>query len=285
MLVCVAGCTEAQGDLPSEELGQASGSFAYLGLTQRASQDNEEAATQDASLNLEINAVFVRYYDTTRDAVQALLDVPAPPAQEGCQFQEAHTLTEEYPDAQIELLNAGPLMLQLGSEVRRVYPRTFPELGSLNTGAIYASEEHVNGGTEALGQYLVFTQGSQDVAEFSLEVALQAVAPVGGISDRGQAPEGWAVNRSEDLAFSWDSQAPNEVLYIDILSGEDRLRCIAKQPGDALIPSALLKQLQVGQDAEIRVFRERRNSITLDGLDSTEVVHRLEAPAHPIVIF
>jgi hypothetical protein len=279
-LLLAAGCTQAQADPDAENLG-AEGSFAYLSLTQRASSTPQDVALEaEASrLDLEINAVFVRYYDTTPDAVHTLLDVPVQAPVEGCQLQAEASAAEDHPEAEIELLNAGPLFLQVGAEVRRVYPRTFPELGSLNTGAIYASEEKMELGATRPERYVVFTQGTEDVAEFSLEVPLQAATSVSGISDRLQVGSG-EIARSEDLEFSWEPQTLNEALYIDIRSGNTGLRCIATESGKARIPSSLLQMLEPSEAAEVRVFRERRTTVPMQGIDTTEVVLRIEGPAY-----
>lgn len=281
-LLWVVGCTQAQDDLDVTNIG-AEGSFAYLSLTQRTSSQALGAEAKPSRLELEINAVFVRYYDTTPGAVHALLGVPAQAPVEGCQLQTQTNVAEDHPDAEIELLNAGPLYLQMGSEVRRVYPRTFPELGSLNTGAIYASEESMEIEPTNAEQFAVFTQGTEDVAEFSMQVPLQAVTAVEGISDRLQLGSG-AINRFEDLEFSWEAQAPNEALYIDIRSGDSELRCIATASGKARIPSSLLQMLAPTETAEFRIFRERRTNLPMQGIDTTEVVLRIESPAHAALL-
>ncbi|MCB9707315.1 MAG: hypothetical protein H6714_00810 [Myxococcales bacterium] len=283
--ISLAACAQAAGDLQAEDPRQG-GSFGHLSLTHKVDVATGSQDNPSNEISLEVNAVFVRYYDTTHSAVQTLLNIPGRPTQEGCWLMDDTTLTEEHPDAEIELLNAGPLLLQVGSDVRRVYPRTFPELGSLNTGAIYASEEHLHQGDSPIAtSYILVAEGAADVAAFSVELEPQATLLIRGISEDSTLGGEIFLDRARDLEFTWEPDNPADTLFVDVLSGEKRLHCVTMEQGRARILASALLNLPPDDAAEIRVSRERRSNITIDGFDTADIVVRTEALPYVVRLY
>lgn len=264
------GCSSDAGHVRAKVDAGAS-SFARLRITLTIPREGDPAIATEARL--------LRYRDLDADSAQVLAGATAPsfdalpPGR--CVRVDGEALLEDTlgttsPDAAIEMLDAGDLVIRMGARTVRMLPRYAPQPLPFVSGVVYESDAsgrdvlppvEVNAGDEAF----VSAYGGDDVGRFDAIASVPAPARFVAVDGQDPAAGPITINRGADLALRWSGDADDVVIGLMSSNGAE-IRCRA--PGGAFaIPRALVP------DGELQLSVERlaRTPFAAAGLSSGDV--------------
>jgi hypothetical protein len=174
----------------------------------------------------------------------------------------------------VDLLDVGPLHVEIATETVELRGRLFPAVQSLLAGTIYAERLALPVPLDEGQEVRLVGAGAGSVGQ--LEVALPAPAVpagvlVGGVplvadADAGEA-EVIAVDRSKHLWVLWDAGDPRDRIEIELRAGGRHLRCGTIDDGSFQIRVQALTAMPADEAAQITVARVRRESLDVTGID------------------
>lgn len=253
MVWCLLGAFACGGsDDPETGAGSAAsgGSLGFLAVDRAADQDTAlESRTT-------LSAAFVRYHGLDGDEVVRLFGATPPGELDSCAPIEAPDGDLlEVPDAEVELIDVGPIEVRLGEATTRLEPRTFPALGSVLGGSFYAGDADLGVPRPDLDAY-VFSAPA--VAEGSgLEIAVAAPPGPGDVTVDGlDATRLPTLIRGRDSELVWDAGSATHV-EIEITAARRAIGCIARDDGTFLVDGAVLSLLGADRAARLSVRRVR----------------------------
>ncbi|MCC7537371.1 MAG: hypothetical protein IT379_14205 [Deltaproteobacteria bacterium] len=257
-MAALVGCTAESGPGPA---GLSEGSLGVL-VIERRSPASGEAAELPAALG----ASFARYRGVGAEAVLDI--VGSPVLTEGCVDLGARTDGPDVAEAEIELLDVGPIRVAAASSSIELSPRTFPAVGDLLAGVFYAGEAELPP-ADAVPTYDISAPGNAEVG--ALEATLPAAAPPAGLRVDG-AIDGERVPRGRDLVLSWTDGGRAEAFVEVVVSRADGVAgaaCTSVDDGSISVPASMLARVR-GSGAHVRVRRVLVRQLEIAGLDRAE---------------
>lgn len=267
--VPIAACTAGGdgGDAAIDaRVAALSGSIALVRIDREV--DASDAAMTDGRAVL--GAVFARYRAMDGRQVLTLLGEGRAAARlDACATPERLTEAAADPYADVELLDVGALAVEVSSTRADLSPRTFPDLGSLLSGAFYANDVELAPTLADSDEYRIQASGSLDVGAF--EIVL--VGPPGpeGVRADGAVAEGAVLVRGSDLDLAWDAGDPRDRIEIDVLGGGRVVECVARDDGAFRIGGAWLERLGADASAKLVLRRVRLAPFDAEGIDAAWV--------------
>jgi hypothetical protein len=247
------------------------------------------ALPRDGEPSVASQARFVRVTDMDVEAAQVLAGATAVPAEllpaGRCVRLSTERLVDDAlntasPDAQVNMMDAGDLVVLAAGRPDRLAPRYMPEIIPFVSGVGYASESPATSAPLDLSddaEVQVSGFGGPDVARFDTSVRLPSapvITAVGGI-DPAEAPV--VIDRGADLDVAWAEPSPrgDDLVVVDIgWAGGDSLRCRAVGT-HLVVPQAVLADALRGADATsltVSVARVRRVPWSAPGLDGADLI-------------
>jgi hypothetical protein len=188
-------------------------------------------------------------------------------------------LSASPPDAIVQMLDAGELVVRIAGQMVKMAPRYVPELVPFVSGVVYQSDVLAVDGSAELGgrdDAFIAASGGQQVGRF-VTVADVPAAPrlltVGGINPDVAAA---SVEPGGDLAVAWtpDGSARASVTLVVSRETGPALRCRVADSGRFTIPAgALARTLDAahGDPVGLAVERSRKTLFSAAGLEAAEV--------------
>ena len=193
-------------------------------------------------------------------AIGTALELPAPGA---CASLSALSGRGERSDSTpaIELVDVGPVWLEVGGMSTHLLPRQLPDITDLVSGVVYArAADPAVLPTEA--DYVIHVAGGRDLSPF--QVTARAPESPGALRISGESTQGSVTLNGSTLEFSWTPDASNDLFYVD--ARPDGVRCVFDNSGRAAMSTALL-----GSAGTVIVHRLHRETLRAPGIDSGEV--------------
>lgn len=282
LLAAACSGEQALGD-PSS----AGGSFGLVAV--QFGHDLGAATPIDPNL-LELNATaqFIRYAAFERERVAHLLALPVHPKVDlpeldSCRvFEQEAVLSEAEADGDadgyVDLIEAGELEVDTGTERVNLEPRYFPGLLPFISGVIYGEVQLSRIGQPGLvsaGLVSARAAGSDAVGAFRVSGASPEPVLLEARPEPGQL-----VSRSANLALRWRPAAtprPDDATYFELFDAqrpaERILRCAVRDDGSFSIPAELLGEVALPGSKQLALEggRLRQFAFSARGLDTAEL--------------
>jgi hypothetical protein len=185
------------------------------------------------------------------------------------------------PDAAVQMLDAGDVLVRVAGQTVKMSPRYVPDIVPFVSGVVYDGEMStdselgsVGGREEAQTEAWIAGFGGQQVGRFVTAAEVPAMPRF--LSIAGAAPAGAAMDAGADVPVSWqadDSSRGSVTLTVSRETGPG-LRCRVADTGKFTIPAAALSRVLEGAREEnlaLSVERSRRSPFSAPGLDAAEV--------------
>jgi hypothetical protein len=193
-------------------------------------------------------------------AIGAALELPAPGVCASLAALSGRGERSESTPA-IELVDVGPVSLEVGGVSTHLLPRQLPDITDLVSGIVYArAADPALLPTEA--DYIIHVAGGRDLPAF--QVNARAPEDPGAVRISGETTQGSVTLNGSTLDLSWTPDSTNDLLYVD--ARPDAVRCVFDNTGHAAISTALL-----GSAGTVVVHRLHREALRAPGIDSGEV--------------
>lgn len=261
LLVALPACTAGGEGATSASLA-STGSFGVVRIERPGSAELPELSARRAV----INAVFARYRGIEGQDALALLGVGREgPETDSCALVAGGGV---YPDqdAQVSLLDVGPLDVRVAGDHLRLTARTFPELGSLVSGVFYAEDAALPQVRADVDEYRVVAGGGDRVAPFEV-VGVAPAAPGGLVIGGFGADESPQVSRDRSLEVVWEAGDPHDRVELQLAAGTQVLECAARDDGVLRVPADLMGQLDADPEARLLLRRVRVQPFDAPGID------------------
>jgi hypothetical protein len=229
-----------------------------------------------------VDAVFARYQGIGADEVLELLGTPARSAPlSGCRW-DATTIPDLLPmDAVVDLLDVGPLHVEVGPEPVTLRGRLFPSVQSLLAGTIYAERLALAVPLDQDQEVRLSGAGAGSVGQLDIALPAPAVPSgvlIGGVplghvaeADESSVAESYdgeiVIDRSAHVGVLWDAGDPRDRIEIEVRAGGRHLRCGTTDEGSFLIRVEALSALPADEAAQITIARVRREPLDVAGID------------------
>ncbi|MDH5491990.1 MAG: hypothetical protein OEY14_08550 [Myxococcales bacterium] len=226
-----------------------------------------QAPLEQAEVRVRAGAIFARHRGIEGPQVLRLLGVGS-----GLELTECALLGAEPEEAPaeaalIELLDAGTVHLIVGGEAFELLPRSFPAMGSLVAGVVYAADRDALRFEDEARPISIEAEGSDALGRF--EALSMPPEPVLSLHLDGRPAARWPIAlRGEALALRWDASNPADALAIELRAGGQTLLCRSADLGAFDLPGELLGALPADPDARLRVSRERLEITEIAGVDA-----------------
>ena len=207
-------------------------------------------------VHLVSEARFVRHRNAEADGIEALLGAgPAELRRGECRVVDRRArsgaaFSAEGPEAEVELLDAGDLLIRGPSGQSALQARRYPDLVPFVAGVYYAETEpplELEQGTS--GEVQVVGVGGAEVGPFAATVPLPLEMPLCEVT--------WTATGIE---LRWGPGGEPEGLRIDVRDargdGARAVSCAAADDGGFTVPATLVSSLGA---REVRVAAERRH--------------------------
>jgi hypothetical protein len=268
--IFVAGCTSQGVEGRGAPIASDTGGVAVVRI---------ERTTSSVAGETNVDAVFARYQGIGADEVLELLGWPSrDDALVGCRW-DATSDVDLPPHAAVDLLDVGPLALDLAGEVLTVEGRLFPSVSSLVAGTIYADSVSLPFRDGEGLEYRVSADGLGDVGQ--LEGVLPAPdAPSSVTWDSRPLEPGMTLDRDAHVGVQWDAGDPHDRVEIGLRAGGRHLRCGASDDGSFQIRVEALAAMPADPAAMLTVARVRREPLDVTGIDEAwaRIVARRAVP-------
>ena len=272
----LAGCS-GEPTLDDLEVGE-SRSFGLLAVTY--SHDLTRESESDSSLDLTTTAQFVRYTSMKQAQVARVLALPLDPdrelpAADSCKVYdltidlEEEGITDGTEMSNVELLEAGDLVIETSAGKVTLVPRHFPGLLPFISGVVYGEAQADR--AERVGKVHARSEGSEAVGAFQIEAESPALPEIEAPAER------WSPG--DDLTLSWrPSNATRGWTYLELSYSANKrslvLRCNVEDDGSFRVPARRLEEL-AGASADgklgLDLVRLSRAYFSASGLDQGEL--------------
>jgi hypothetical protein len=168
----------------------------------------------------------------------------------------------------VELVDVGPVSLEVSGRETRLVPRQLPDVTDVVTGVVYARATDPTL-FPAASRYVVHVSGGPDVEPF--DVSAVAPADPANVHIAGEDPTGVGVAAGTPIDLSWTTDGTDDALFVDVQPAA--VRCTldggqhsSEAPGRATVPASLIDEA-----GTIVVHRMHREALVARGLESGEV--------------
>jgi hypothetical protein len=278
MALLLAACSG--GVDPNLEEDSAPRAFGLMSISYEHQWENS-----DDQILFDAGAQFIRYTALTRQQVGQLLALPVDPetdlpALDACQLYDLGSVDSpqgtEVDSGNIELLEAGTVLVEAGRETISLAPQHFAGLLPFVSGVIYA--EARGNSTEPATSVRAAAAGSESVGSFAVEqIGSPSLARLGRVAGHGPQ-KSIPLQLGRDLTLQWrPSQAEGDLTYIELhLQGGDPdqvLRCRPNDDGAFTVNAKQITALgpKAGQTLVLDLARLRRAFFSANGLDQGEL--------------
>jgi hypothetical protein len=268
VLGAVVLATSCAGSDPTRGVPDAGGkTFARVGLV---------LTTAHGEVTVGAVGRLLRYHGLDRDSAQVLagaLDREATTlgrcalVDDDARIDDA--LATAPPDAAVQLLDAGDLLVRVAGQTVKLVPRYVPEIVPFVTGVVYSSEIQADGADLGGGAAFISAFGGREIGRFVSQADVPAAPHLLG--------DGGSVDAGADLAVSWtaDAAAPHGTVSI-VVARENgpALRCHVADTGRFTISGAALTRVvdaARGEAIGLSVERSKKTTFSAPGLDAAEV--------------
>lgn len=267
------------GEDPSLEEASAPRAFGLMSISYAHQWEN-----RDDQILFDAGAQFVRYTALTRQQVGQILALPVDPqtdlpGSESCQLYDlgaSQSQQAEVDSGNIELLEAGTVVVEVGRETISLAPQHFAGLLPFVSGVIYGEAR----GNSAEPAMVVRARaaGSESVGSFAVgEVGSPSLARLDRVAGYGPQ-KSVAFNLNDPLTLQWrPSLTDGDLTYVELhLEGGDPDKVLRCRPRDDGAFTISAKQLAVldpkpGQTLVLDLARLRRAFFAVSGLDQGEL--------------
>jgi hypothetical protein len=174
------------------------------------------------------------------------------------------------PEARVELISVGDILLRGGSAESTLSPRLFPALATTASGWFYAGEAEVALPRAEHDEYIISAPGERGSGAF--EVVVVPPGDVAGLAVGGVgAEQGVLLTRAEDAIITWESEDPGERVELELYAGGSVLSCALRDDGLLALSVAQLATLEPDDNASLVVRRVRVVPIDMQGIESAYV--------------
>lgn len=244
-------------------------------------------AAREGNVTIGTSARLLRYRGVDVDSAQVLAGTPAAGSGSGdrelagaagrCVVLDEEALLNDAlatapPDASIQMLDAGELLVHVAGQTVKLAPRYVPDIVPFVSGVVYDAEiaalEPVDWPVESRDGAFIAAFGGQQVGRFVAPAEVPAPPRLSATS----------YERGGDVALSWttDDAARGGPLQV-VLSSESggapvEVRCVVEDTGRFVIPAALAARVAGdGAPLALALERTRRTPFSAPGLDAAEV--------------
>jgi hypothetical protein len=178
------------------------------------------------------------------------------------------------PDAAVQMLDAGELLIHVSGQTIRVAPRYVPEILPFVSGVVYETEAQALDPLEGDDSFIA-AFGGQQIGRFLAPAEVPATPRI--LSLNGAAPEARPrIERDSDLAVTWTADAAPRGAVALVIAAETgpALRCLAADSGRFVIPrDAMARGFESIRSGPLTlaVERTRRTPFSTPGLDAAEI--------------
>lgn len=269
-----AGCS-GEPTLEDLESGEER-SFGLLAVT----YSHDLTAESGDDLDLTTTAQFVRYTSMKQSQVARLLALPLDPEKElpstgQCKLYDLTIdLSEEViadgaEMSNVELLEAGDLVLETSAGKVTLVPRHFPGLLPFISGVVYGEAQADR--AEQVGKVRARSEGSEAIGAFQVEAESPALPGI------DQPASSWSPG--DDLTISWrPANAAGGWTYLELSYSASKrnlvLRCNVEDDGRFRVPARRLEELAGASSSGklgLDLVRLRRAFFSASGLDQGEL--------------
>ncbi len=262
--LCLALATACAGAGAGHGVPDAGGeTFGRLAVTLTVAQGGGMSVASTGRL--------VRYRNLDAESAQVLAGVPAEvPALGRCVLADAEsnledTLATAPPDAVVQMLDAGEILVRLAGQSVKLSPRYLPDVLPFVSGVAYDSDMPSVAPLEpaAREEALITAFGGEEVGPFSTSVEVPAVPHILAL-----------VRGDNGLSVTWTQEGEDHVTVVLSRDTGPSLRCSVADSGQLLVPAADLGRFLDGGhgDATVAVERARHGRFAAKGLASGELV-------------
>lgn len=270
--VLAAGCTaEVPDDGASDD--EATHSLESWIVVERVESD-----ASGPGVRTNVSAKFVHVGENDLDLARRLVGAgPQVPAAGSCvdlASLEEPAIPGSRSALSLDLIDVGDVSLAIhggdDATTMSLAPRAFPDIGDFVSGVFYTSPDAALG-LPAPGAYRIGATGSPSMQGFDIDV-LAPEAPSGLVvagstvsdDDDDATPAVLDVAHGRDLELGWiasSSEATDSLVYVDIRSGGQAHRCAFADAGSAVIPGAILSEVDGSATVTVHRLTERVASI------------------------
>ncbi len=234
---------------------------------------------RDGAGSVGATARLLRYRGVDVESAQVLAGTPVAARQGGgggsCALIDDEALLDDAlatspPDASVQMLDAGDLLVHVAGQTLKVSPRYVPEIVPFVSGVVYEAEaQSVDPLTEGSSREESFVAafGGQQIGRFVAPAEVPAPPRIEHVSDDG-APE---------IEVAWSQEGAPAGGTVEIVVGGElgpSLRCRYPDTGRATIPGDALGRVRDatrGGPLTLAVERTRRTPFSAPGLEGADI--------------
>src|SRR5262249_50886662 len=209
-------------------------------------------AARDGSMTVGAVGRLLRYKGVDREGAQVLAgardrDPSAPTSIGRCGIVDDEARLDDAlatapPDAAVQMLDAGDLLVRVAGQTVKLAPRYVPEIVPFVSGVVYASEAQSFEGSDATGgEAFIAAFGGQQVGRF--------VTPAGGPAAPRLLGDASGIEGGSDLVVSWSAETTGTRGAVSLVlarEGGQALRCHVADTGHYAVPAAALARFLDG---------------------------------------
>jgi hypothetical protein len=268
-LAALASCSGGAGDRGAPDAGGRT--YARLAITLTAAREGQ--------LTIGTSGRMLRYRGVDVETAQVLAGSPAAageisgPTLGRCALVDDEALLDDAlatspPDAAVQMLDAGELLIHVAGQTLKVAPRYVPDIVPFVSGVVYDAE------VSALEPLAETARDDAYIAAFGGQQVGRFVVP----AEVPPAPRLLSVDgeRDSDLALTWAPDASGRGPVEVVLAGEagPAVRCLVADTGAFTVPAALtakLGEVLRGEPLTLSIQRTRRTPFGAPGLESADI--------------
>ena len=180
------------------------------------------------------------------------------------------------PDATVQMLDAGDVLVRLAGQTVKMSPRFVPDIVPFVSGVVYDGETSGSDAEIDLGSRdaAVVAFGGQQVGSFAIAAEVPPVPRLMTLAGTA-ADANPGVDAGAELPLTWAAGDGHGTVTITVArDAGPTLRCRVQDSGHFTIPAPMLARVADafrGDNLAVAVERSRRSPFAAPGLDSAEV--------------
>jgi hypothetical protein len=265
LALVAAACTSGTGERGVPDAGGRT--YGRLAITLTVAREGQ--------FTIGTSARLLRYRGIDAESAQILAGSPAAaddvagPALGRCAVIDDEKLLDDAlatspPDAVVQMLDAGDLLLHVAGQTVKIAPRYVPDIVPFVSGVVYDAE------ISALEPHPESQRDDAYIAAFGGQQIGRFLVP----AEVPAAPRLLAVDgeRDSDLTLSWAPEAGGKGQLEVVLGGDTgpAVRCLVADSGRFTVPAALTAQVR-GETVSLALQRTRRTPFGAPGLEAADV--------------